>query len=668
MIGRMVGKYKILGEIGRGGMGVVYKALQVSLNRTVALKMLPSQMAISREFLERFQREARILARLAHQNIVHIYDLEEMDGAFFIVMEYIEGQSLAEIISRQSPLSLSMAKKVGLGAASALSVAHKAGIIHRDVKPENIMIDQHGEVKVMDFGIARAADETFKTRAGIKLGTPEYMSPEQAKGMDVDEQSDIYSLGIVLYEMATGKVPFSAQDSLAIALKHVQEPPVPPSLLCPSIYKDFEKIILKTLEKDRALRFKNADELCRALRKIDVPEEAETIAFRSPLAFLYCPQCGESLKEDFLRCPECGLVVRRQCPFCQGIFDAIHRVCPHCSQELPSFRPEDVPETVILKGPLIREPVLPTIAAQKPGIPVPQAVFSIRQKISRIFQKYNIPAVLFVTGALVILIVGMVLVLGGKKTVPIQDIDSDTESNSSLDTSDKGGGRTGGTSDRNVLSADDLDAMIVAGRDYFDRGEYDLCRIQMGKVLSLDRRNRIAGDYVDKAEAAKPKVTRLLDDAREAFQNKDYPACISACEEVLSISPRHSQALELINMAKAQSPDFIGMSEDEKEIQDIIERQRRGMETEDVPLVIQDIAPELAAQVRRDAENFFAQNKIIRVSFQNVKMDIKEQSATVTFTNRMEFIPSGSTAQRSESVPGKWQLEKREGLWKIVKF
>lgn len=296
MTGKTIGRFKIIGEIGRGGMGVVYKAIQISLNRTVALKMLPAQMALSQEFLDRFQREARILARLNHKNIVHIYDLERLRGSCFIVMEYIEGESLAKIIASRAPLSTALIKKVALGVTSALSAAHKAGIIHRDIKPENIMIDSYGEVKVMDFGIARAADQTCKTRSGIRLGTPEYMSPEQAKGPQVGPPSDLYSLGIALYEMACGKVPFTGEDSLRIALKHVQEEPPPPSSLNPGVDADLEKIILKLLKKEPGSRYRDADELHKALDRIAVPEEEAAEADERPLRFLYCPSCGASLK------------------------------------------------------------------------------------------------------------------------------------------------------------------------------------------------------------------------------------------------------------------------------------------------------------------------------------------------------------------------------------
>ncbi|MBD3335848.1 MAG: protein kinase, partial [Candidatus Eisenbacteria bacterium] len=265
MIGTEIGRYRITGEIGRGGMGVVYKATQVTLNRTVAVKMLPPHLALSREYLARFQREAETLARLAHENIVHIYDIEEAQGAHFIIMEYVGGPSLSSLLQREGRLAPERARDIAARVAGALAAAHHQGVIHRDIKPDNILFSAAGQPKLTDFGIAHMRDTKFKTQTGLFLGTPLYISPEQALGQAVTAASDLYSLGVVLYEMLAGRVPFTADDPLAVALKHINEGPEPLQRVAPELPASLCRIVHQTLEKDPTARFADARELQDAL-------------------------------------------------------------------------------------------------------------------------------------------------------------------------------------------------------------------------------------------------------------------------------------------------------------------------------------------------------------------------------------------------------------------
>ncbi len=677
MIGKTVGRFKIIAEIGRGGMGVVYKAIQISLSRTVAIKMLPPQMALSQEFLDRFQREARILARLNHKNIVHIYDLEQLRGSYCIIMEFIEGESLAKLIGRQAPLETALIKKVAMGVASALSAAHKAGIIHRDIKPENIMIDSYGEVKVMDFGIARAADQTCKTRSGIRLGTPEYMSPEQAKGLRVEAQSDIYSLGIVLYEMACGKVPFTGEDSIGIALKHIQELPEPPSVLNPGIDPELEKIILKCLEKNKDLRYSDADELYRALERIEVAEEEKRLEGlpQKPLKFLYCPSCGATLKEDILRCPECNLVVRRQCPYCLEVFDAIYEVCPHCSRELPPLKPEIVSPTVIDE------------ATQKRVEEAPKPLEKEKEKRLRPPPKLFLDKKYWVFVAAGILLIAFLSLVfsSGKKRTPSQPIPH-LESGTAVSTVSHSGSGTPSPSPQPKPGAQmpptgaELQEMLKKAKEYFDRGAYDLCIEQSEEILRWNPDEQEAQEYIRRAKEAKPMVAALLAAAQKALQEGRYQDCLKECEKILAISRDHFQALDLLNLAKAQlqTPSVYAFTEEKKEspaedpevalIQGIVERQRKAMETENISLLLQDIAPELQAEVRGDAEAFFAQNQILKVSFHNVEIRLLGAEAQVSLVSKISYLPSGAQQPISQSNQSTWRLNKMGLVWKITGF
>lgn len=258
-------RYRILGLVGEGGMAKVYKAEDRLLERAVAVKVLREQYASDQAFVERFRQEARSAAGLAHPNIVSVYDVG-IDGNWnYIVMEYVEGPSLKDLILQGAPFTNVRAVDIGLQILSALSFAHEKGIVHRDIKPQNILISSNGTAKVTDFGIARAATGAQLTETGVVLGTVHYFSPEQARGDTATPASDIYAIGVVLYEMLTGRLPFQGDSTLAIALKHVQEQPQPPSKINPRIPPSIENIIVKAMAKEPAARYPSAEVMKQAL-------------------------------------------------------------------------------------------------------------------------------------------------------------------------------------------------------------------------------------------------------------------------------------------------------------------------------------------------------------------------------------------------------------------
>jgi serine/threonine-protein kinase len=256
------GRYEILRHLARGGMAEVYLAHDLMLDRPVALKVLFPELSTDRNFVERFRREAQAAANLSHPNIVSIYDWGEEEGTYFIVMEYIEGRTLGQIIRGEGPLLADRAAEIGADVAAALAFAHRSGVVHRDVKPGNVLISPTGQVKVTDFGIARAANSDGDlTQTGAVMGTATYFSPEQAQGNRVDGRSDVYSLGVVLYEMVAGRPPFTGDNPMAIAYKHVREEPVPPRSVNADVPEAFEAIVLQAMAKNPNDRYTSADEL-----------------------------------------------------------------------------------------------------------------------------------------------------------------------------------------------------------------------------------------------------------------------------------------------------------------------------------------------------------------------------------------------------------------------
>ncbi|MCI8362845.1 MAG: Stk1 family PASTA domain-containing Ser/Thr kinase [Clostridia bacterium] len=298
LVGKFIGnRYEIIEKIGNGGMATVYKAKCHVLNRYVAVKVLKDEYTTDAEFIRRFNAEAQSAAGLTHANIVSVYDVGHEDNIYYIVMELIQGKTLKQIINQDGSLPWKWSVNIAIQIASALEAAHRNNIVHRDIKPHNIIITEDGIAKVTDFGIAKAVSNSTITAFGTTIGSVHYFSPEHAKGGFTDAKSDLYSLGVVMYEMLTGRVPFDADTPVSVALKHMQEKPVEPIKLNPSIPFAVNQIIIKAMEKEPSLRYQNATEMIKDLgmalknpegkfveeiddtmrtRVINMPEEKET--------------------------------------------------------------------------------------------------------------------------------------------------------------------------------------------------------------------------------------------------------------------------------------------------------------------------------------------------------------------------------------------------------
>jgi eukaryotic-like serine/threonine-protein kinase len=280
------GRYRLERKLGSGGMADVWLAEDQELGRKVAIKMLHERYANDTQFVERFRREATHAAGLSHPNVVSIYDRGEAEGSYFIVMEYVEGRTLKELIVTRGPCPVPVAVSYVRQVLAALRYAHRNGIVHRDIKPHNVLVDHEGRVKVADFGIARAGSSQM-TEAGSIIGTAQYLSPEQARGAPVDESSDLYSTGIVLYELLTGTVPFTGETPVEIAMKHLSQVPEAPSKIRPEIPRDLDLVVLRALAKEPGDRYRTAKEMDRDLELIGrgeavgpETEEAATMVLR----------------------------------------------------------------------------------------------------------------------------------------------------------------------------------------------------------------------------------------------------------------------------------------------------------------------------------------------------------------------------------------------------
>lgn len=284
LTGKQLGPYQIVAPLGEGGMAAVFKAYQPSMDRYVALKVLPRHFASDPEFIGRFAQEAKVIANLQHPHILPVHDFGEADGYTYLAMRFIEGGTLADWLKENGPLSLEKIRSITTQVGGALDYAHARGIIHRDVKPSNILVDEWGNCLLTDFGLAKMAENAVHlTQTGGILGTPAYMSPEQGLGQKIDLRSDIYSLGVVLYQMAIGRLPYQAETPMAVVIKHIHDPLPPPSRFQPDLPEALERVILKALAKNPEDRFATAGEMVKALQnatelptlaKVDAPVPA----------------------------------------------------------------------------------------------------------------------------------------------------------------------------------------------------------------------------------------------------------------------------------------------------------------------------------------------------------------------------------------------------------
>ena len=289
-------RYRVLSRLGSGGMADVYCAEDTHLGRQVAVKVLYRRFAQDAEFVERFKREAQSAAGLTHPNVVNVFDRGEHDGTYYIAMEYLPGHTLKEVIAERGALDQQAVIDIGIQILRAASFAHRRGVIHRDLKPHNVMLDDAGNAKVTDFGIARAGASEM-TEAGSIMGTAQYLSPEQAQGQPASAQSDLYSVGIILYELLTGRLPFDGESAVAIAVQHLNDPPTPISSLRPDVTPELEAAVMRALAKNPADRWADADEFIRALEGARAGVAAQPLG-QDTAAFAPLPPPAEHHEEE----------------------------------------------------------------------------------------------------------------------------------------------------------------------------------------------------------------------------------------------------------------------------------------------------------------------------------------------------------------------------------
>ena len=295
----LAGRYHIIEELGRGGMGRVYKVFDKEIKEKMALKLLRPEIAADEKMIERFRNELKFARKITHKNICRLYDFNRDEETSYITMEYVSGEDLKSSVTRMGLLSAGKTIFLAKQICEGLAEAHKLGVVHRDLKPQNIMIDRGGNIRIMDFGIARSVQAKGVTATGVMIGTPEYMSPEQVEGKDVDQRADIYSLGVILFELLTGTVPFEGDTPITVAIKHLKEDVPEPKTLNATVPDDMNKVVLKCLEKDRTKRYTSVEELLSELDKIEkgIPITDRIVPDKKPTPVGETPFFGDYTRE-----------------------------------------------------------------------------------------------------------------------------------------------------------------------------------------------------------------------------------------------------------------------------------------------------------------------------------------------------------------------------------
>ena len=654
-----IGKYKISGILGKGAMGIVYKALDPDINREVAIKtvrfdLVSEEDSENEEIMERFMREAQSAGKLTHPNIITIFDVGREESLTYIVMQYIQGQSLQRLIASGDKLPTTEVVQLYDQICSALDYAHGFGIVHRDVKPGNILLNKEGKPFIVDFGVARVDTSTL-TQSGTAVGTPSYMSPEQVMGKKVDNRSDIFSLGCILFELLTGRRPFEAESITTVIYKIINEEPPHLSEVKKGLPVGFGHIINRALEKDPKNRYQSCKELAADLHDLDQLADktiAITMVKEKPVAV-------EKAKERRLGL-KLGIAIPAFLVIIVGGAYFLHQKTgnvPLLSSLFNKLKPEEsllipesgaiTPETKEIKGKVTAEgkkAVEPSLATKtktevtqtKSGKQKP-----VKQKEAQ--KSTTLP-----------------------KSQTITPIKKEVKPKTTV--GEKKSTITPVSPGKKAIMPGSVEYKVNKLRESYAKGDYRETVRLAEEVLSEDPDNTFAGEYRDRAKnkLSEDSLNQALTAGKSSYSRGDYEQCKQKMDEILRLDPNHKEALRYRNLADQK----IYEANTIVEIKKVVERQKKAEEDEAFVLLLSDIgSPSLRSQKKdyaRDFFNFYDNIKWSSINYNPIVFKGRNR-AEVRFSYMSTAVgkKSGKSVQIFEGEIV-WIMEKQGKVWKII--
>ena len=682
---RFAERYQIIEELGKGGMGKVYKVLDKDVDEKIAIKLLKPEIASEEKIIERFQNELKLARKITHKNVCRMYDLNKFEGTPYITMEYVSGEDLKSSIKRMGPLSAGKAIFITKQICEGLIEAHKLGVVHRDLKPQNIMIDKAGNAHIMDFGIARSLKAKGLTTAGMMIGTPDYMSPEQVEAKDVDQRSDIYSLGVIVYEILTGRVPFEGDSALSIALKHKTEIPKNPREINEQVPEELSRVILKCMEKNREKRYQEVEELLSELSDIEesIPTTDGVLPKKKPTT---SREITARFKLKKLLIPVFVVIAIAIVGIILFRFTALSKIFRTSSS--PATPPETEEYFTAANDFWRDKSYLKSIDQFKKILDIEPKNFEAQFSIAIILKEQSkfdeaIPEY------------EKAISLDNKDPrsyIHIAEIFEQKKNfEKAVDYYKKYLDAAPKSSNINLVNQkiNDLEALLQPqppleqpkpisvpsktkkkqdqGIKAFNQGDYGQCIKLMEEILKVDPENTSAQFFLDESKKKEreklvtQEIRNKLKTAQDAFQKENYQECINQIKKVLRLAPNNAQARRLLNLARLKIAP--------QQINDIVSQYIESLNNNNLLTFYQRTCPaQFYQKVKRDTEiilnlyvklQSFASN--INIRFKGINQVEVSFSHIITGVSKKDGIKQvlldGTTT---------WEMQKQGDTWKIT--